>query len=188
MPEKTTKTKAKTAKPVNESEKSALFNDISTPSELKNGEMSAENAPQNREKAESDNEKAEKSKKSPVGRSGKKGKKKTAKKAGKSAEKGKAGGQARSADGRFVKGQSGNPGGRPKKSDRLIEMGEYAEEQIFKTMQNPKTPRGIRVDLYKYVHDKVYGRATQAVDVDGKMSSTVATTVKFEGALDEWSE
>lgn len=184
MPEKTTKTKAKT-EPVNESEKSALFNNISTPSELKNGEMSA---PQNREKAESDNEKAERSKKSPVGRSGQKGKKKTAKKAGKNAEKGKAGGLPRAADGRFVKGQSGNPGGRPKKSDRLIEMGEYAEEQIFKTMQNPKTPRGIRVDLYKYVHDKVYGRATQAVDVDGKMNSTVSTTVKFEGVLDEWSE
>lgn len=176
--------------PDNENKISESFVEVSTLSELKNALAGDENAPENRGKNENNSKKGHKTESSPVGRGRPSGSKNKGGKSGKKAggKKTEKSGSGRNADGTFVPGHSGNPGGRPKKSTRLLEMGEYAEEQIYKMMQNPKTPRGIRVDLYKYVHDKAFGRATQAVDVDGKMDQTVSTTVKFEGVLDEWSE
>ena len=41
----------------------------------------------------------------------------------------------------------------------------------------------------KWDHNVVYNsKAAQAVDVDGKMENVGTTTMKFEGALDEWSQ
>ena len=40
----------------------------------------------------------------------------------------------------------------------------------------------------KAAGEMIYGKAAQAVDVDGKMENVGTTTVKFEGVLDEWSQ
>ena len=172
----------KTATPDNGNEKNENWVEVSSLEDLKNALAGEENVPENRDGEEKANKAGKKSGKSSVG--GKK-KKSGSKKSGKSAPKQS---QNRGSDGRFVKGVSGNPGGRPRKSDRLLEMGYYAEEKMFEMMQNPKTPRGQRIDLYKYVHDKAFGKATQAVDVEGKGGINVSTSIKIEGALDEWSE
>lgn len=172
------KTAEKKPTPDNEKAKNENWVEVSSLEDLKNALAGEENTPENRDGVEKAEKAGKKSGKSSVG--GKK-KKSGSKKSGKN-------GQSRGSDGRFVKGVSGNPGGRPKKSARLLEMGEYAEEKMFEMMQNPKTPRGIRVDLYKYVHDKAFGRATQAVDMEAKGKMDMSTSIKFEGALDDWSE
>lgn len=176
------KTAEKKPTPDNGNEKNENRVEVSSLEDLKNALASEENVPENRDGEEKAKKAGKKSGKSSVG--GKK-KKSGSKKSEKNASQAS---QSRGADGRFVKGVSGNPGGRPKKSDRLLEMGEYAEKKMFEMMQNPKTPRGIRVDLYKYVHDKAFGRATQAVDMEAKGKMDVTTSIKFEGALEEWSE
>lgn len=90
--------------------------------------------------------------------------------------------------GRFVKGQSGNPGGRPKKPINLEKYAAEAPDRLRAIADDPKTSAKVKADIEKFFYEAVYGKAKQAVDLDGKMENTGVQTIKFEGELEEWSE
>ena len=96
--------------------------------------------------------------------------------------------QNRDKTGRFTKGQSGNPGGRPKKPVELEQYAKDAPKKLRAIADDPDTPVKIKADIEKFFFEAVYGKAPQALDIDGRMENTGAQTIKFEGVLEEWSE
>ena len=90
--------------------------------------------------------------------------------------------------GRFVKGQSGNPNGRPKKPPELAKYAEGAPAKLRAIADDPSTPVKIRADIEKFFFEAVYGKAPQAIDLEGKRENTGTQVIKFEGVLDEWSQ
>lgn len=90
--------------------------------------------------------------------------------------------------GRFVKGQSGNPSGRRKKPVELELYAAGAPAKLRAIADDPNTPVKIRADIEKFFFEAVYGKAPQAIDIDGEMKNTSTTVVKFEGELEKWSK
>lgn len=89
--------------------------------------------------------------------------------------------------GRFVKGASGNPRGR---SPLPPEFKDYAREspaRLRAICDDPNTPVKVKADIERWFAEMWYGRAPQALDIDGEVKSTGVQVVKFEGALEEWS-
>lgn len=89
--------------------------------------------------------------------------------------------------GRFVKGNNANPRGRAKLPENFKNYASQAPDKLRAIADDPDTPVKIRADIEKWFAEMWYGKAPQAVDLEGKMEGTVQT-VKFEGALAEWSE
>ena len=90
--------------------------------------------------------------------------------------------------GRFVKGQSGNPMGRPKKPPELEMYAKDAPAKLRAIADDPATPLKLKADIEKFFYEAVYGKAPQALDIEGKVENTGSQTVKFEGVLEEWSQ
>ena len=90
--------------------------------------------------------------------------------------------------GRFVKGQSGNPQGRPKKPVELELYAKDAPAKLRAIADDPDTPVKIRADIEKFFFEAVYGKAPQAIDLEGKVENTGTTVIQFEGELEKWSK
>ena len=90
--------------------------------------------------------------------------------------------------GRFTKGKSGNPGGRPKKPEVIEKYADEAPDKLRAIALDPDTPKKIQADIWKFFYEAQYGKAKQAVDVDGTIENTGATVVRFEGELAEWAK
>ena len=96
--------------------------------------------------------------------------------------------QNRDKAGRFQKGVSGNPGGRPKKPVEIEEYAKNAPAKLRAIADDPDTPVKIRADIEKFFYEAVYGKAPQAIDLDGKLENSGTTVVEFKGEIAEWAE
>ncbi len=77
--------------------------------------------------------------------------------------------QNRDKAGRFQKGVSGNPGGRPKKPVELEEYAKNAPAKLRAIADDPDTPVKIKADIEKFFFEAVYGKAAQAIDLEAKV-------------------
>ena len=89
--------------------------------------------------------------------------------------------------GRFVKGQSGNPRGRAKLPDNFKDYAAQAPDRLRAIAEDPATPVKIKADIERWFAEMWYGKAPQAVDIDGQLDGG-KMVVEFKGALEEWSK
>lgn len=94
----------------------------------------------------------------------------------------------RTKSGQFKKGQSGNPGGRPKLPEEFKKFAKQSVENLRKIADNPATPVKVRADIERWFAEMAYGKAPQQVDFDGKMATEGKTVIEFKGDLKEWAE
>lgn len=85
----------------------------------------------------------------------------------------------------FKKGQSGNPGGRPKGDPAVKEMLKAATADAAKllidTINNPAAKLEQRIECAKVVMDRVYGKATQQIEgnLDNKIEIVLGGAAKY---------
>lgn len=94
----------------------------------------------------------------------------------------------RDSKGRFVKGKSGNPRGRAPLPKEFKEYAEKAPEELWALANDLETPAKVRADILKWMAEMWFGKAPQALDLDGKIENTGVHKVEFKGKLAEWSE
>ena len=94
----------------------------------------------------------------------------------------------RDAKGRFVAGNNANPRGRAKLPPEFQNYAKQAPARLREICDDPDTPVKIRADIERWFAEMWYGKAPQAVDLEGEVKNTGTTTVRFEGVLDEWSK
>lgn len=93
----------------------------------------------------------------------------------------KTGTAKRDSKGRFVKGQTGNPSGRPKIPDELREYGRDSFKRLRQIADDPETPIKVKADIERWFAEMSYGKARQQLDVEGNMAMK---PVIFEGEDD----
>ena len=93
----------------------------------------------------------------------------------------------RDSKGRFVKGQSGNPKGRPSLPPEFSQYARDSAKRLREIADDPGTPVKVKADIERWFAEMYFGKAPQALDVDGKMEQQSAMTITFEGKLEEWS-
>ncbi len=93
-------------------------------------------------------------------------------------------GVKRNRNGQFVKGQSGNLSGRPKKPLNAHEYGIKAYDRIAEMAEKSENER-VRLDANKWLAEMAFGKPTQPSEVEGSLD-TGTLTVRLEGELAEW--
>lgn len=78
--------------------------------------------------------------------------------------------------------------GRPKRPAELELYAKEAPQRLRAIADDPETPPKIKVDIERFFFESVYGKASQAVALDGEVKNTGAMLIRFEGALEEWSK
>lgn len=94
----------------------------------------------------------------------------------------------RDKQGRFVKGQSGNPKGRPSLPPEIKEYAKQAPDRLRAIADDEKTPVKIKAEIEKWFAEMYYGKSPQQLTMDGEINNTGTTVVKFEGELSEWAK
>ena len=81
--------------------------------------------------------------------------------------------------GRFLKGGSGNPGGRPKLPDEAKEIFKAATPRaaafLAGMIDNEEASVNLRMDAAKTILDRVYGKSSQPID--GEMDTVLEIVV-----------
>ena len=90
--------------------------------------------------------------------------------------------------GKFKKGKSGNPGGRPKVPDTVKKMLKRAAPDavrlLIETISNESTTMNHRLDAAKEILNRVYGKAAQPID--GELDTTLK--IVLEGDLKDYAK
>ena len=94
----------------------------------------------------------------------------------------------RNAKGQFVKGESGNPRGRAPLPPDFKDYAEKAPAELWAMANDPDISPRVRADILKWMSEMWFGKAPQALDLDGKLDSGGTMKVEFKGKLAEWSE
>lgn len=89
--------------------------------------------------------------------------------------------------GRFVKGVSGNPKGRPSLPPEFSEYARDSAKRLRRIADDPSTPTKVKADIERWFAEMYFGKAPQALDVDGKVEQQGVVAIKFEGELEDWS-
>ena len=94
----------------------------------------------------------------------------------------------RDSKGRFVKGNKANPRGRAKLPENFQKYAKQAPDKLRAIADDPNTPVKIRADIERWFAEMWYGKAPQALDLEGSLNNQSSTVIKFEGKLEEWSK
>lgn len=81
----------------------------------------------------------------------------------------------------FKKGQSGNPGGRPKEVAEVRELALSKTPKTIDILMNiaeGSESDAARVAAIKEIHDRGLGKATQAVEVSGKDGDDIRVVIE----------
>ena len=85
---------------------------------------------------------------------------------------------ARKSPGRpFKPGQSGNPSGRPKKPKELKEMADVALPRLWAIAEDAATRDKDRADIYKWIYEQAYGKATQRIAGETEGAPVIAVSM-----------
>ena len=90
--------------------------------------------------------------------------------------------------GRFTKGTSGNPNGRPSLPKEIKEYGKDAPGRLRAIADDPSTPVRLKAEIEKWFAEMTYGKASQQVNVDADVNQVGDTVIRFEGELDKWAQ
>ena len=84
---------------------------------------------------------------------------------------------------KFQPGQSGNPGGRPKKvleiADKALDMADEMLEELKTIAKDKEAPPAVRLQAIKEINDRGLGRPMQSIDVAQETSHTLSEEFEF---------
>lgn len=89
--------------------------------------------------------------------------------------------------GHFNKGHSGNPRGRAKLPPEFKNYAQQAPERLRAIADDPETPVKVKAEIERWFAEMWYGKAPQAMNLEGKVRGGGTQVIEFKGVLDEWS-